>query len=400
MRWKNFAMIIACAALMIGSAFAQGTDVPGDGNGDRIVSAEEVAAAEKLAQEGKLSADELKEIRHIHEKYPINITDSANRTVTIYKPVKTIVPLSWTDYEPIFVLGAADKIAGVRTDLQKAYSWIPGMSRKKAIGTDKEIDYEKIVELRPDLVVSSTSKLDSLEGKLTPAGIPYVILFRTLNLTQTKFDSDLKILSKILEQEERADKYLLWKQDYLDQLKERTDKIKPEERIKVYCESRHHDFYTATNTSGVHELINIAGGNNIAGDISGQAYYVDVEPEWVLDKNPDVMIVAVSMPAEPPGSYLDYTIEENATKNLDDYLKMTYNRTVLKDTNAAKQGRIYLLHADYTDFGKGFIGAYYMAKWFYPELFKDLDPVAINREYFEKWLGVPYKGIWAYPRVN
>ena len=195
MRWKNFAMIIACAALMIGSAFAQGTDVPGDGNGDRIVSAEEVAAAEKLAQEGKLSADELKEIRHIHEKYPINITDSANRTVTIYKPVKTIVPLSWTDYEPIFVLGAADKIAGVRTDLQKAYSWIPGMSRKKAIGTDKEIDYEKIVELRPDLVVSSTSKLDSLEGKLTPAGIPYVILFRTLNLTQTKFDSDLKILS-------------------------------------------------------------------------------------------------------------------------------------------------------------------------------------------------------------
>ena len=39
---------------MIGSAFAQGTDVPGDSNGDKIVSADEVAAAEKLVQEGKI----------------------------------------------------------------------------------------------------------------------------------------------------------------------------------------------------------------------------------------------------------------------------------------------------------------------------------------------------------
>jgi len=71
MRWSTFALMITCAALMIGSAFAQGTDVPGDSNGDKIVSVEEVAAAEKLAKEGKLSADELQEIKHIHEKYPI-----------------------------------------------------------------------------------------------------------------------------------------------------------------------------------------------------------------------------------------------------------------------------------------------------------------------------------------
>jgi len=41
---KEFALIMACAALMIGAAFAQGTDVIGDNNGDKIVSAEEVAA--------------------------------------------------------------------------------------------------------------------------------------------------------------------------------------------------------------------------------------------------------------------------------------------------------------------------------------------------------------------
>ncbi len=84
MRWSIFALIVACTALMIGSAFAQGIEVPGDSDGDKIVSAEEVEAAEKLSQEGKLSADELQEIKHIHEMYPIVITDSANNTINIY----------------------------------------------------------------------------------------------------------------------------------------------------------------------------------------------------------------------------------------------------------------------------------------------------------------------------
>ncbi|OPY50502.1 MAG: corrinoid ABC transporter substrate-binding protein [Methanosaeta sp. PtaU1.Bin060] len=398
MRWKNFAMMIACAALMIGSAFAQGTDVPGDSNGDKIVSAEEVSAAEKLAKEGKLSADELQEIKHIHEKYPINITDSANRTVAIYKPVNTIVPMSWTDYEPIFVLGGLDKIAGVRTDLRDAYSWIPGIKDKPTIGGYQEIDYEKVIELRPDLVISAASKTDNLKNKLDPVGIPYVIIFRTLD--QDAYDNDLKVLAKILEKDDRADEFITWRQNCLSQLKEKTDKIKPADRIKVYCESADHEFYTAANSSGVNEMISVAGGKNIADNLAGNPYNVDVEPEWVFKENPGAIIIAASMLGVSPESYLDYIVEENATESLDEYLDVTYNRTVLKDTDAAKQGRIYLLQGAYTDFGRGFIGAYYMAKWFYPDLFKDLNPDEINREYFEKWLGASYKGVWAYPSTT
>jgi len=394
MRWMIVALM-ACTILMVGSVFAQGTDVPGDSSGDKIVSAEEVAAAEKLAQDGKLSADELKEIKHIHEKYPINITDSANRAVTIYKPVKTIIPMSWTDYEPIFVLGGLDKIAGVRADLKDAYSWIPGIKDKPTIGGFQEIDYEKVIELRPDLVISASSKVDNLKDKLDPVGIPYIIIFRTLD--QDAYDNDLKILAKILEKEERADEFLTWRQNCLSQLKEETDKIKPADRIKVYCESADREFFAAASSSGVNEMISIAGGKNIADELAGNPYNVDVEPEWVLKENPEVIILAASMLGVSPESYLDYIVEENATESLDGFLDMTYNRTVLKDTDAAKQGRIYLLQGAYTDFGRGFIGAHYMAKWFYPDVLKDFDPDAINKEYFEKWLGAPYEGVWAYP---
>ncbi len=53
MRIGIFTLIITCTMLMSGSAFAQGIEVPGDSNGDNIVSAEEVAAAEKLATGGE-----------------------------------------------------------------------------------------------------------------------------------------------------------------------------------------------------------------------------------------------------------------------------------------------------------------------------------------------------------
>ncbi len=42
-------------------------------------------------------------------------------------------------------------------------------------------------------------------------------------------------------------------------------------------------------------------------------------------------------------------------------------------------------------------GMAYMAKWFHPELFGDLDPQAMHEEYLERFQGVPYQGIYAHP---
>jgi iron complex transport system substrate-binding protein len=398
MRGSTFALMITCAALMIGSAFAQGIVVPGDSDGDKIVSAEEVAAAEKLAQEGKLSADDLQEIKHIHEKYPINITDSANRTVMIYKPIKSIIPMGWSQCEPVFILGETEKVAGIRSDLKESYAYIPGLKDKPTIGGWNSIDYEKVIELSPDIVIASSTDLAKLESDLH--GIPYVILFRALDEDSNK--KDMKTLGKILEKEERADDFISWRQKYIDLLKEKTDKIKPSERIKVYCESTNHEFYAAAKGGGVNDVISIAGGINIAGNLTGAPYFVDVSPEWVIKENPEAIIIDASMLNDPPESYLNYFAEENAMENLDEYLRATCNRTALKNTEAAKKGHIYLIQGNYAEFGRsrGIIGACYMAKWFHPELFNDLDPEKPNKEYFEEWLGAHYNGIWAYPQAS
>ncbi|WP_026558061.1 hypothetical protein [Brevibacillus sp. NSP2.1] len=43
-----------------------------------------------------------------------------------------------------------------------------------------------------------------------------------------------------------------------------------------------------------------------------------------------------------------------------------------------------------------YIGNLQLAKYLYPDKFQDIEPEQYAKEYFEKWLGVPYQGIWHY----
>jgi len=84
-------VLMLCMSLAILPAAAQGIVVPGDFDGDKIVSDDEVAVAEQSYKDGKITADDLEEIKHIHENYPRTITDSAGKEVTIYRPIRRVV---------------------------------------------------------------------------------------------------------------------------------------------------------------------------------------------------------------------------------------------------------------------------------------------------------------------
>ncbi|MCD4669569.1 MAG: ABC transporter substrate-binding protein, partial [Actinomycetia bacterium] len=76
------------------------------------------------------------------------------------------------------------------------------------------------------------------------------------------------------------------------------------------------------------------------------------------------------------------------------------NNDVFKHTDAVKGEEIYLIESDLIAF-YWFISLQYMAKWFYPELFADLDPKAIHQEFLTEFQGLDYNleknGVFAYP---
>jgi len=325
--------------------------------------------------------------------FPKTIEDSTNRTITIDKPLEKIIPIVAWSYEPLYILGAQDKIVGVEKGSKAQYSYLPGIGDKPIIGTYKEPDFEKIIELKPDAAIVQPAYQKKVDEKLSPLGIKVVCL--PFN-QQNTFDHDLSILAEMLgpEEEKRAQEFVTWKQGFINNLNDHVKAIDP--KVRVYGEWSDTPWMTGSKASGMNDVIIMAGGINIAENLNPDANsslrYPTVDSEWVLKENPQVII----FPAFDYFTGYMKTDNENSTK----YIEAAKVRPGLNGTDAAMNSRIYVIDAYLIEAVRGFIGAQYLAKWFYPGQLKDLDPEAIHKEYFEKWLGVPYKGIWAYPQAS
>ncbi|OPX76194.1 MAG: Cobalamin-binding protein precursor [Methanosaeta sp. PtaB.Bin018] len=321
--------------------------------------------------------------------YPKTIVDDANRTITIDKPVEKIVPLVTWSYEPLYMLGANDKIVGVTTDAQQVYPWLEGILNKTVVGTYKQHNYEKIIELRPDIVITQARYAGALDQNLS--GIKVVVLDFS---RQSDFEHDLNLLAELVGGQDKAKEFLAWRTEQLDSLKKKTDLLKNDSKKSVYIEWSDTPWVTAGAGSAKDTLILRAGGVNIAHNLTGARPTVD--PEWVLKENPQAVVYSSTFPA--PSPLTGYSL--NSTDAAKGFLANEKKRDGLKDTDAAKKDHLYVLDQICVESTRNFIGAQYLAKWLYPDQFKDLDPEAVHKEYFEKWLGVPYKGIWAYPQAS
>lgn len=313
----------------------------------------------------------------------VTIVDAAGRNVTIKLPVERIVVLNSDAAEAILILGSKDKIVGVSDTVHK-HAYL-GMGDKAVIGSWKAPDYEKIAELKPQIVISYAKWPGSeLEENLAPFNITVV---RLDFYKPETFDSDLQKLAKILGAEKKAEEFLAWRASITALLEERIRDLSPEEKVRVYVEFGRKPWKTFSRGSATHQAIVAVGAINIAEGFN--VSYPVVSGEWVLEQNPDVMVIA------DYGRVTGYDVEnDTAVKELREEF---CTRPELKETSAVKNGRVYVINSKLLGGSRTYIGELYLAKWFYPDKFEDVDPETLLKEYFERWLGVTYKGIWVYP---
>jgi iron complex transport system substrate-binding protein len=68
--------------------------------------------------------------------------------------------------------------------------------------------------------------------------------------------------------------------------------------------------------------------------------------------------------------------------------------------DAVKNDRVYVLSNDILGGAQHFIGVAYLGKLFHPDLFADLDPVALHHEYLARFQGLYLKGVYIYPEMS
>jgi len=320
-------------------------------------------------------------------KETVEIVDSAGRLIEIPYQPKTVV-LHGDAAELMKAIGVdLNLIVGVSKYMAQDTWLFPVLSKKEVVGSCFSPNYEKIIELQPDIVIAYQRwpGVEELEQHLKPAGIEPVIID---GYKPDKFRSEIMVLGRIYGREEEARKLWEFWEGYLNMLENRVGKLGPEEIPDVYFESwTTWKTTTAANQGWWNRGIEIGGGNNIAALLSSSAY-VTVDPEWVVEKNPDVIVKVASYSRSKDN---EFCLRETRERIL--------ARDELQTVKAVKSGAVYAVDPDIATGPKGIIGALWYAKFFHPELFENLNPTEVQRCYFENFLNVRYSEnwCWVYP---
>ncbi|RDY25025.1 ABC transporter substrate-binding protein [Romboutsia maritimum] len=310
------------------------------------------------------------------------IVDTYGRYVDVPKDVKSMVILNSGVYDLVCALGSSDKIVGV-TDKTKL---LPNDTKKEILGTWKEPNVEKILEMKPDVVFGYQKYMKpELAKQIEEANIALVYLdaYKAENMA-----SEISTLGLILGKEKEANEYLGFLNKYSKLIQERVAKIPEDKRVKVYWEG-YSDYATVAKGTGGDSLITAAGGVNIAS--SEPVEYPKISNEWVIEKNPSIIVKVVSNKKPVLGLGI-----ENDTQAKAAYEKLVA-RTGWNQLEAVKISKTHMISNEIATSPQGsVIGSLYLAKWLYPDKFEDIKPEEIHKEMLEKFYKVEHKGIWTY----
>ncbi len=331
----------------------------------------------------------------------ITITDATGREIIVSDSANLMLLIC--ECEVMRILGAEKRVVGINRYIKEIYSEeCSQMSKKPTIGnfSPGEVNYEQILKIAEEtqgedtVITYNENWAENIEEKISSIEGIKVLKF---NFHQADiFDSQLKILAKILGKEDRCDQFLKWKEGIFHQIEEKVREINPEKRVKVYWDASGKGSYdTANKNSGADKIISLAGGKNIAQELTIRS--PDVSPEWILTANPDVIISHGSNIRHMVGVNLGYEANTADYAELEKARQTLIEISGLKEMKAVQEGRVYFIHDNLMFGPQQAIGAMYLAKWFYPELFKDLKPEEENREFYERFMNLEYKGIYVYP---
>jgi iron complex transport system substrate-binding protein len=314
----------------------------------------------------------------------ITVTDSDGQQVTLQCPPERIVVLASYTAEIIKGLKIEADVVGIDESTRENTKWPTYVLQLPSVGQASNPELEKVVSLKPDMVVGWHLKPEIRE-KIIQVGIPYVCIY---GYKVEKLPGEIRALGQIFKREAQAEEYAGFIEKHWKTVKDRVQNLPAEKKPKVYWESSRGDYSTFAKGSGADPLIRWAGGINIAGEESVTS--PKVSAEWVIQKNPDIII--------------KYVGRDLAGWNVTDLEKLKQlreeiiSRPGFKETNAVKNGRVYLVSDSITCAPQGAAGIYYLAKWFHPDIFKDIDPEAIHREMLKKFYDEELHGVWAYPK--
>jgi iron complex transport system substrate-binding protein len=329
----------------------------------------------------------------------ITVLDSMGREVSIHKPVGSIAVIDALPQvaSTLQAIGALDKVVAIdeTTALEKVPS--PDNTNITNIGNSEEPDLEKIVSLRPDLVIMGMYASDEKFKKFEDAGLTVLIttLFPTIAEGFDPTEQNTLVLGEITGTEDKAREFVNWREQYLDMIEERTSNLSESEKPSAMYAYKwdKNKIYGSGSTNRFHYLLDFIGTTDVNADVTGD--WAEVELEHLIASNPSNIIF------EEMSHNSGYKIPDTSVmmENIDT-LK---NLPGMSSVEAITKDQIYGIPVSILT-GDTWLAAIYLAPVVHPELFSDLNPEKVHQEYVDKFLGIDFDvasdGLFLFPESS
>ncbi|MBT9146506.1 MAG: Vitamin B12-binding protein [Syntrophomonadaceae bacterium] len=264
--------------------------------------------------------------------------DDLGRTVDIEKVPQRIVSLAPSNTEILFALGLGNKVVGVTEfcnypetalDIEKVGGFAP-------------FNLERVVALEPDLVLAAALH----ERKGIPALERVdITVFALVPKTLNEVLSNITLVGEITGKSEKAIRLVTDLEDRIRAITEKTMTLTDEQRPRVLYIVWHDPLLVAGSGTFADDLINKAGGKNIAYDLT---QWAGIDLETVIARNPQLIIAP------------------HRAAGVKDKLRLG-----LGVTDAFRENRVYLVEEDLFDRpGPRLVDALEeLTKFIHPELF-------------------------------
>ena len=238
-------------------------------------------------------------------------------------PARRVVSLVPNVTEMLFAVGAGSQVVGV-----SSYDDFPPDTKAlPRVGALLDPDTERILSLRPDLVVVYGSQSE-LEGQFTRAGI------RVYPYRHGGVDSILQAIgdvARVTGHPADGDRVVREMRSQLDAIRMRVrGRRRPRTMLVIGRDpGTLRGVYVSGGIGFLHELLDIAGGDDVFGDIKREA--AQPSNETMIVRAPEV-IIELHTGEQPPAEALQ---KERVSWNL------------LASVPAVRTGRVHLLYGGY-----------------------------------------------------
>ncbi|EAC2403573.1 ABC transporter substrate-binding protein [Listeria monocytogenes] len=209
----------------------------------------------------------------------IEVKDATGNTITLEEAPTKIVSLMPSNTEILFALDLGDKVKGVT-----AYDDYPKEAQKVEKVTSTSVDTEKIIAIKPDLVLGHESMLATEKDAyqlLKDAGINVFVVPDATDLKAA--EKSIITVGKLTGKEKEAKEVTDSMEEQKVAIEKKAKELKTSPKVWIEISP---DLYTAGKGTFMNEMLELAGGTNVVTE-SG---FIPYNEEKVVELQPDIIL--------------------------------------------------------------------------------------------------------------